>query len=1141
MIHFILGGSGSGKSTCLREKIKETAEKGKQIYLFVPEQFTLETERNYYRLLSPEIFQKVTITSFTRLAYQVFKTFGGVSGDYADDSIKLILMNLALNEVKDGLCVYGKTVKNVQFSKMMVDFVTELKNADLTCRDFEFHLKNLEEGLLRKKSEDISLIYSSYEAFLSSSYKDSLDDLTRASEKIQLHNFFKDTVIFMDEFKGFTQKEFELIRLMMQQASEMYFTLCMSDPQLHLFQSVNQTAQKLRRIAREQGCSISAPILLTENHRFRSPELVHLEQNVFRNRIEKFQGENHAVCPVLAANEYDETEYVLATIRTLVEEEGYRYRDIVVISRDLAAYENCLETAFEKYHVPFYWDSRKSIASHPLIRMIELAFDCISGGFSSENLISMLKCGLTPFDYQDISELENYIYLWDLKPEDWKQDFSFSIYGMNQPKGEEQLKVQEEALFRINRIRHMLYEALDSFGKKAEKGSAQQISQAMIDFLEELGVRERINCLISQQSGENLSAEMTLADEYRRVWEISGQILDILAVTLKTRSIPVKRYRELFTLVAANYDMGTIPQTLDSVTVGSAERIRTDAPKIVFVLGVNDRVFPYIPDTGGIYTDAERKKLISLGMELSSPVGDRIQEEKLIAYQTMTRASERLYLTARKADIRGNTMAVSYLFPQLKKMFGEAVIADTDDLDRLYFCKTPQTAFSVLAYQFRQDTSLTATLKEYFSTQPSYARRIAEIANQLYHRAHRLEDKEVIRKLFGEKVTMSPTRIEEFHKCKFRYFCEHGLQLRPRQKIRLNAVNKGTIVHDILYRVCTKIKDFSRYDEEQLKSLIQEAVDESVNQMGGYAHQTKRFLYLYHRIQKNVLFLLRRLFEELAQSGFHPVSFEYKIGQAGNVPPFIFRSADGIMIRIQGTVDRVDLYESPSGEKYLRIIDYKTGTKSFQLSDVANGINLQMFLYLMCLELGKHSSAEEISGAGALYMPAGDFNARLDRNSGNEQLKGELLKHYCMKGVLLDREEVIRAMEPDLEGKYIPVSVKKSTAYDKNNHLKEDVFVDRKANEEYFKAGSGEYLLSGEQISKIYSFLEDTVEKMVQELYRGNIEAKPLVGSRINGCDFCEFSQVCGYRETEPVNEYRDLNKKEMFEWIDSLTKEGRS
>lgn len=1138
MIHFISGGSGTGKSTCLREKIRQMAGEGKQVYLFVPEQFTLETERNYYRALGPNIFRRVTVTSFTRLAYQIFKEYGGVSGDYADDSIKLILMNLALHEVKDALSLYGKAAKNIQFSKMMVDFVAELKNADLSCRDFEFHLRDLEEGVLRKKSQDISLIYSTYEGFLSSSYKDALDDLTRASEKIREEVFFKDSVICIDEFKGFTQKEFELIKLMMKQASEMYITLCISDSQGGLFQSVNETGQRLRRLAREQGCSIAAPILLHENHRFSSDALRHLERNVFRSRIKPFEGENDSVYGVLASNEYDEVDFVLATIRTLAEEKGYRYRDMVVISRDLSVYESCLETAFQKYHIPYYLDTRKSISDSPLVRTVELAFQCATGAFSSETVISMLKCGLTPFSFQDISELENYIYLWDLREKDWQKDFSFSIYGMNQPQGEAEQAAQEEALRRMNAIRSRVYLVLSSLRERIQEASARELSQSMIDFLEELGVREKLNQIIAGMPQENLSAEMTLADEYRKVWEIVGQIFDILSSTVGELPISAKRYAELFTLVAAHFDMGTIPQTLDSVTVGSAERIRTDMPKVVFVLGVNDKVFPHIPDGSGIYTDAERKKLISLGIELAKPVAERIQEERFIAYQTMTKSSERLYLTARKSDVRGNSVAVSYLFPQLKKMFGESVILDTDDLERLYFCKTPQTAFSVLAYQFRQDTPLTASLKEYFSTEPAYARRITEIANHLYHKEYRLENRKVIRELFGERVTMSPTRVEEFHKCKFRYFCEHGMSLRPRERIRLNAVNKGTIIHDILYRVCTRITDFSSYDEELLKCLIAEAVDESIEQMGGYDHQSKRFLYLYRRIQKNVLFLLRRLFEELSQSGFRPVSFEYRIGEAGHVPPFTFRSSDGITIRIQGTVDRVDLYESPSGEKYLRIIDYKTGTKSFRLSDVVNGINLQMFLYLLCLELGKYDPNEQIAGAGALYMPAGDFTAHLGRNADRSKLREEKLKHYCMKGVLLNQEDVIRAMEPDLEGKYIPVSVKKSTAYDKEHRLKKEVFVEKKANEEFFKSGSGEYLLSREEIVKIFGLLEDTVEKMVKELYRGNIEAKPLMGNRINGCDFCQFYQVCGYQEKSPVHEYQNLSKAEVFAWIDSMTEE---
>lgn len=1137
MVRMILGASGTGKSAVLSEQIKQTVKQDKTVYLFVPEQFTFETERKYFHLLAPRYFRNLRVLSFSRLAHHIFKEFGGVAGDYADDSIKLILMDLALHQVEDGLQVYSRAVKNTGFCQEMLKLVEELKNASLSALDFERKVAGLEQGSLREKSRDISLIYSGYTALLSANYKDSLDDISRACEKIKKHRYFAGTVVFIDEFKGFTAKELELIRLLIRQAEQVTVTLAAEaeafDQENSLFYSVNQTYQKLKRMTHEENQKLMVPIVLREYHRFQNPELVHLADFVFRSRIKRYQGENRAIRAVLAANEYEEVNYLLATIRQLVESGEYHYRDIVVISRDLEIYRSTLETAFEKYHVPCYLDTLKSISSTPLVRFTELAFQCVSGSFSTENILSMLKCGLTPFTYTEIARFENYCYLWNLKKQGLMEPFTLSIYGTNPPKNEQQQQEEVEILETLNRIRERVMNAVTSFQRRISNASAGQISQAYFDFLEEMGVREQTDQLIEQLQLDDLSKEMAIADEYRRVWEIVGQILDIMAATLAEQKITPKRFGQLFGLLAANFDMGTIPQMLDSVTIGSAERIRTDCPKVVFVLGVNDGIFPYIPENFGIYTDSERGKLIELGMELAKPVKERIKEERFIAYKTLTTPSQRLYLTARKADIKGSVFAPSHLFSQLKKMFGSGVITDADDLDRLYFCRTRQTAFSELAYQFRQDTPLSASLKAYFSKQPDYVERVAYIEQNLVKGHLKITNLDLAKELFGSRVVMSPSRIEQYHKCKFRYFCEYGMELKKRERIQLNQVSRGTMIHEVLYRVCSKIQDFSEFDRELIRRLIREAVDEYVLQFGGYERQTERFRYLYRRIERGVLTLLQRMFEELSQSQFHPSCFEYAIGQPGNTPPFIFRSEDGITIRIQGTIDRVDEYLSPEGKRYLRIIDYKTGIKEFRLSDLINGVNLQMFLYLLCLQRGKTGPYAGAEGAGVLYMPAGEPNGQLLRNDGEQERENAKNKYYQMKGVLLDYDEVMVAMEPDLKGRFIPVSVKASVR--KGKTLPDDLFVEHQANEAHFYAAGMESLLTDCQIQQLFDVIEESVGKMVGELYHGNIEAKPLVGKSYHGCDYCSFGAVCGFEATEAkdkINEYQEFQKKELFEYL---------
>lgn len=1138
MVHFILGRAGSGKSQEVVEQVRKLSKSDIPVFVVVPEQFTFETERKYYRALGAARLKNVIITSFTRIAHQVFKKYGGAAGDYADDSIKLILMSVAIDEVKSELSVYASAAERTSFSSTMVDLITELKNADLDSEAFLQRTDDITDRLLREKSRDISKIYAVYDALLCEQYKDHLDDLSRAVALIREHGYFEDSVVFIDEFKGFTEREFLMLRVMMESAQDVTISLCLdpnADGENQLFYPVGLTYQKCRQLARLAGQRIEPPKVLRDSRRFVSPELSFLERHIFSSIPHAFPGERGKFHAVLAANEYDEADYTAATIRSIVQEQGYRYRDIVVVSRDLETVESCLENAFLKYNIPYYFDKVKQIGASPLIRMIELCFSCLCGGMSSENLISLLKCGFCGYSVEEIALLENYIFLWDIRSSGWKEPFTRSIFGVDQPANEEELTQHTLTLLSFNAIREHLYRAFSDFRIKAKDGTVSQIAGALSSLLEDLRVRETVNKRINALTDETLAQQLEEVQEQRRVWEITEEILRLMSGTIGNRKLPLKRFCELFSMLAGNFDLGTLPQTVDCVTVGSAERIRTDCPKVLFVLEANDQVFPYIPQNSGLFTDRERQSFAEMGMELSKPLKDKIREEKFIAYKTLAIPSEQLYIVARKADMKGSSVAPSYLFGQFKRMFGEEAVTDTDDIDRLYFCRTKPTAFSALAYQFRQDTPFTASLRYYFDQDSLYKERMEGIMQNLSRRSFHLDSRDTAKALYGESVYLSPTQVEKYHLCKFRYFCEHGLRLQPRKKVQLKGSGRGLVIHNVLYAVCSQITDFSHFDPKLVGRLVEQELDHYLDTaMGGKEGRSKRFLYLYRKLRKTLMDVLQRLFAELSQSLFRPVEFEYKIGEPGHVRPLAIQTPDGLRLYLRGTVDRIDAYETPGGQHFLRVIDYKSGDKTFRLSDLMNGINLQMFLYLMCLEKNGKTLYQEAKGAGVLYMPAGDLKANLPREADGDLLEKETASHFRMSGVVLDDEAVLRAMERDLAGRYTPITVLKK-AYGKDDQLRENVFIDRHANEELFSSESMKMLLTSEQMGRLYGKLTRTLQSMAEELYSGNIEVKPLQKSgQRPGCEYCEFSTVCGFEDGDEVNQYQDFDKAELFAQLEN-------
>lgn len=1135
MVHMLQGRAGSGKSTEILRQIRALTEAGKQVVLFVPEQFTFETERKYYQICGASVFSTLTVTSFTRLAHQLFKSYGGVSSNYADDSVKLVFMNLALHEVADTLTIYQKSAGHLSFAQQMVQMIGELKHAGLNSLQYEEAIGGLQEGRLREKLADIAAIYHAYDARLSERYRDALDDLQRAAALLHENRPLEGAHLFLDEFKGFTEPEFQLIGALMAQAENCTVSLC-SDGITPLFESVDRTRQQLLEVARRAGQRIAAPACLTGQHRFQTPALTFLEQHILQDSRARFAGVPDGVRAVLAANEYEEVEYAAAAIRHLVEE-GYRYRDVVVITRDLQTYRSPLTTAFQKYEIPFYLDRTKTMSESPLARLLQHALSCVTARFSPESVLAVLKCGLTPYSIDLVGRLENYLYYWDLKGADWAAPFVLSSFGINGARGEKEEEEDRLILQDLNALRERFYGALERCRSGFLSRRPKTMARALLASLEELGIRETLNGRFSRMDLADAGA-VARAGEARRAFEAVGKAADILVRTLGEVPVEPAHFAELFEVVCGSLELGSIPQTADCVLVGSAERIRTDAPRAVFILGVNDKIFPYLPEQDTLLQDQERETLLSiLGMQLAKPVKERMKEEQFIAYKTMTMPSEQLVLTARKADLKGTAIAPSMLFVQLTRLFGDDFVTEAGELPPLYFCCTRSSAFAKMAGLFQEDSAVSASLKMYFSLADDYQAMLDGLAQLALNKQMHLQNTEQTRALFGETAVLSPSRVEQYHRCKFRYFCEYGLGLKRREKLQLDASNRGNIIHDILSTVCAQIDDYSQFEETKIRLLVQQAVDRYLQRMGGGERQTARFLHLYRNLQESVMTLLKRLFEELGNSAFRPLDFEYQIGGEGNTPGYRLENG-GVTLYIHGVVDRVDSALNAAGERMVRIIDYKTGTKEFRLADIYNGLNLQMLLYLLCLLRGGVGVYKGIQAAGALYMPAGMVPDDLGRDATAEDRAGQETKHFRMKGVIVDSEEVLRAMEPELSGQYTPVMVK-ATAFDRERNLKEDVFAEHHANPAQFYAASLESMVSDRQLQALFGHIEKLLKRMAEHLYGGDIEAKPLVGGGVHGCDYCDFKLYCGYEETDMPNDYLDLKKEELLQALREEEQDG--
>lgn len=1101
MLDFILGAAKSGKTTTVFNLIKQLCkEDGEGIFYFVPEQFALEAEISLFEFLGSELFKRVTVTSFSRISQEIFKACGGLAGSYVNEASKLLIMSRAIEQVKEDFSVYKKSARYTSFAKTMLDTIEEFKNAGVASELLMQKQREATDGSLKDKLFELSQLYSVYDALLSDSFLDKSDDIERACRLLGDNCFFKGTCIFIDEFKGFTGIELKMLKYMLIQAGRVCVTLCHDKKRAEAyksspFASTDKTYASLVKTARQVSCRISPPTRLEDSY-FVAEELAALEKGIYSPRVKAFEEKNSAVSVTICKNEYDEVDFVASMIKQLVKENGLKYSDIAIVARDMAVYSPILKAAALKYELEIYDDSVDNAAHKPLIRFVAAALSCVAFGMTAENVLNLLKCGITGFSVAEVSELENYIYVWSISPKHWGEEFVASPQGFRSELSQEDKNV----LVRINKIRSFVYKAISGFKAKAEDADVQSICEAVVELLDSLCARETMQRLIEGFLAEE---DYEQAQDCKRTWDVLMELLNSFCVSLKTMPISTKRFLELFILTAKTYDTETLPQSVDCILVGDALRIRAGQKKAVFILGANEDAFPLLPVQKGVFTDKDKVQLLELELEISPPLLERINEERFIAYKTLTLPTELLFITAKKSDTGGVPCLISPVINQLVQLFGEGAVRQSEDFSQEFYCQTKKSAFSRLAQNAYDENGFFATLKSALLKDEVYARRIKRLDLIKQDKPFELKEKDVATTLFCENMYISPTRVETFYRCAFRYFCEHGLRILPLQKAELNPLETGNLIHLVLERVVSKINFKKPLNEKEIGFLIEDVMDSYIaNEMGGEETKSKRFIYLYKRVKQSILELVKRLYDELSKSDFTPCAFELEISEHSEVAPLELVSPNGRRVHVFGKIDRVDCYTAKDGKKYIRIVDYKSGKKEFRLDEVLYGLNLQMLIYLHCIEKNGSGFYESTLPAGILYMPSGEKRGALDRAANQYDITVARNKAYRMNGLLLSEPEIIDAMESPCEGIYIPVSQKRDGS---------------------FSTSSAASLISLQSLGKINKYIERLITEMADELFDGKIDAVSFDKS----CDFCNYSYVCAKKENGKKREYIKLDKNE--------------
>lgn len=1079
MLKLLIGTAGTGKTYQTGLRAVASANCGNRVIWLVPEQFSFETEQEVCRQLSGQSLYNLSVYSFSRLAENVFRCYGGLATRELSDTLKVVLMKLAIGEVRDLLQLYRRPCEKSYFISTMLQTVEALKQAGITPEQLHSLIGEMEGEQLSGKLREIHEIYQAYQALVERSFSDPSDRILRAARLTAEYNWFAGADIYIDGFSFFSPAERECIYVMMEQAADVTVTLCMDELSLcegvDPFYDQKMTARKLISYAKAHFVKVSIPEKLEDCCRTGQPGLLAAQQAALGKNILPEQVDGLWI--IQAETPYNEARFVSSEIMRLVREEGLRFREIAVVCRELDSYRMMLHACLDKDHIPYFIDRKISAVSKPVLQTVLSALRAVRRKYAAEAVLELVRSPATGLQEETAAEIENYVYIWSIESNLWKRPFTNNPDG-NTGMGRE---YWQQRLDRIEAGRRKVIEPLERLERDLAVGGGKAFSAAIYQYFQDTQALEQLK-LYYEQSGDSSNLQSN-----NRLWEELMNILDFFSESEQLEGKDMVELAELLELALSRVQLGQIPATKDQVLIGAADQVRFHAPKAVFVLGNNDGVFPRTVDTGGIFTDAERRIMELHGVELASPSMQLAMQERFYLYHAWSASSQYLYLLC--PEVRAGGMGhPSPMLNRLMTRYPQRV-KRTMEMSALFFASNPEAALEEYAARLTKQGRDCATIAAALEAEKS-AEELDAIRQLQYGLPAKGITPQTAARLIGEKLRLSPSRIETFYRCPYQYFCNYMLRLSPRRKVAYTPLESGSAIHYVLEQLLAAVgeKGITPLTDGQLDEMIARFLQQYV---AGITEENAalaaRFRYQMNRLCSILRYIIRQIGREFDQSRFSAAGMEVAVGEDGPVKPVTFRINNQTEVVVSGKIDRVDSYEDESG-KYIRVVDYKSGGKSFRLEDIALGLNMQMLIYLfaVCDDTSKYFG--EVQPAGILYMP-GNLSP-VEDSSDHRTVEDRINAKLRMNGLLLNDERILRAMEEKLGGLYIPAKL------DKNGNL----------------SGSSS-LGSQEEFAVVRKTVYENIRKMAQDLLSGMIAPLPVKTKYTDACANCDYLCLCGYRE----------------------------
>lgn len=1099
-LRLICGRAGTGKSDFCLEEIKNKINENRKIYIITPEQYSFTEEKKLLDKLECGSTMNAEVISFARMAYRILNEVGGVTKTSLSKSGKAMLIYDILDRKKKDLNFLGKSKQNVELVDTML---TELKKHSVKLEDI-----NQVEGeskYLEKKLEDISLIYEEYNKLLEGKYIEENDKLEILENQLDKTDIFKDCIFYIDEFTGFTKQEYQIIKKLMQVAHSVNITITTDnldmgqDMSQDLYYSNKLTADKLLYIARSNNIECDKTVFLDTTYRFENEELAHLESNLEKIPYKEYKGNVENISITLAQNPYSEVENVAKEIIRLVKN-GYRYKNIAVITKNLDVYGSLAKAIFNTYEIPNFIDEKKELNQNLFAKYLLSLLEVYTSGWSYESVIQYLKTGFIDIEDEVIYEMENYARKLGIKGSKWYKDEW--IFGEE----DEQLKY-------LNQVRKDILGPLVRLKERfADDKTVETMNVALYEFLVENRIEEKLK---NKQEKLEEKGELELSKEQEAAWNIVIKILEEMTDLFKDKKVSFSNYRELLKIALTENGLGVIPQTQDQVIVGDVTRTKIQEVKAIFILGVNDGEFPSIRKDEGFLNDADREFLKSKDIELAKGTLENLYEERFSIYKILTTARNKLYISYCSSDSEGGALRPSIYITKIKKIFPN-IKEKSDISDEKFEIINEANTFEQLLdhlrieYDGKEINPIWYSIEKYFETSERWKTKLLQAKKALYYKEQAEEiNKENIKKMYGNTLETSVSKLEQYQKCAFSYYLKYGLKLKEQEEYQIRTIDTGTFMHETIdtffHTLRERNLEIDDMEEEQIYAIIEQIINEKLGLPKYYVFTSnEKFNVLTNKLKNVVFKSMKYLIDGLKASDFKVFANELEFKRGKEYKPITLDLEDGRKVEITGKIDRIDIAKI-GNDKYIRIIDYKSSVKNIDLNELVAGMQIQLITYLDAT-----CKIDNMLPAGMLYYNLIEPVLKEDKPISKERLEEELKNKFKMKGLILADVNIIKMMDKNLDSGYsklVPAYInKEGNISEKNSSV-----VDSK------------------QFKDLMKHSNKIIKDISKEILNGNIEIKPYYQRKTKktACDYCEYNGICNFKESNLQYKYIENNSKE--------------